>query len=94
MMKVNFKFDNGVEVEDIVSGLTGIIDCASVWLNGCKRYSVQPRVQLLENNKPEAIWMDEANLVKISDGVNRKIKPKDTGGQSSINTSQRSGDSR
>lgn len=88
-MKVEFKFNNGDEVEDIVSGFKGIIDCASLWLNGCRRYSVQPKMGKDKTEKPESIWMDEETLKKLSDGVNKKIKPSKTGGPSFSSESAR-----
>ena len=78
-MKVEFKFENGEEVKDVVSGFTGIIDCVSLWLNGCRRYSIQPKMKEGETSKPDSIWMDEESLVKISEGVKKNIKPSKTG---------------
>ena len=79
-MKVKFKFSNGEEVEDVVSGFTGIVDCVSLWLNGCRRYSVQPKMKVGETVKPESLWIDEESLLKLSDGVKNKIEPTETGG--------------
>lgn len=81
-MKVNFKFDNGEEVKDIVSGFVGIIDCSALWLNGCRRYSVQPKIKEGEMTKPESIWIDEESLEKLSDGVKKIVEPTKTGGAS------------
>ena len=79
-MKVEFKFENGDEVMDLVSEFTGIIDCSSLWLNGCRRYSVQPKMKKGETSKPDSIWVDEETIIKLSDGVNKIIKPSKTGG--------------
>lgn len=79
-MVVEFKFSNGEEVKDIVSGFVGIIDCCSLWLNGCKRYSVQPKMKKGETVKPDSIWIDEESIEKLSDGVIKKVKPTPTGG--------------
>ena len=68
-MKVEFKFNNGEEVQDRISGLTGIIDCAALWINGCKRYSVQPKMKEGDTERPESIWIDEETIVKLSDGI-------------------------
>lgn len=81
-MKVEFKYPNGIEVKDTVSGFTGIIDCCALWLNGCVRYSVQPKMKKGEVKKPDSIWIDEETLIKVSDGVNEKVKPSKTGGPS------------
>jgi len=82
MTKIEFKFKNGEEVKDLVTGLIGIIDCSSMWLNGCKRYSVQPRIQGDETKRPNAIWMDEEQLEFVSAGISKKVKPTETGGPS------------
>jgi hypothetical protein len=81
-MKVVFEFDNGIEVRDKVSGFVGIIDCCALWLNGCRRYSVQPRMKEGETTRPDSIWIDEETLEKVSEGVNKQIKPTKTGGPS------------
>jgi hypothetical protein len=81
-MKVDFKFSNGEEVKDVVSGFTGIIDCVSLWLNGCRRYSVQPKMKEGETTKPDSLWIDEESIVKLSDGVKKTVKPTKTGGPS------------
>ena len=82
MKVVEFKFENGQEVSDVVSGFTGIIDCSSIWLNGCKRYSVQPKVKAGENTKPESVWFDEEQLSLKSSGIADKVDPTPTGGPS------------
>jgi len=82
IMIVDFEFDNGDEVKDKVSDFTGIIDCSALWLNGCRRYSIQPKMKKGETTKPDSIWIDEETLEKMSDGVNKAIKPKKTGGPS------------
>ena len=86
MTKIEFKFSNGDEVKDLVSGFKGIINCSSIWINGCIRYSVQPAVNKGENKMPDSIWVDEQSIEKISDGVNKKIKPKKTGGPYAVST--------
>lgn len=79
-MKVDFKYSNGEEVKDIVSGFTGIIDCCSLWLNGCRRYSVQPKMKKGDTTRPESLWIDEETLEKVSDGIS--VEPSNTGGPS------------
>lgn len=93
-MKVNFKFENGEEVQDVTSGFKGIINCVSMWLNGCKRYSVQPKMKEGENTMPDAMWVDEESLVKISDRVKKKVEPTPTGGPSFKSTDARPNKSR
>ena len=79
-MTVEFKFSNGEEVEDVISGFKGIIDCCALWINGCKRYSVQPKMKKGDTDKPDSLWIDEESLKKISDGVKKKVTPTRTGG--------------
>ena len=88
-MTVNFKFKNGIEVQDKVSGFKGIINCSCIWLNGCRRYSVQPKVKEGETKKPESLWMEEETLIIVSEGVHKKIKPTKTGGPSFSRVSAR-----
>jgi len=88
-MNVDFKFSNGEEVKDVVSGFTGIIDCCSLWLNGCRRYSVQPKMKEGETSKPDSLWIDEESIEKISDGVKKVVIPTKTGGPSSSSSCAR-----
>jgi len=82
-MKVKFKFKNGQQVRDMLTGLEGTIDCCALWLNGCRRYSVQPRCKESEmDKKPESWWMDEEQLELIGEGLSKKVKPSKTGGPS------------
>ena len=81
-MRTEFKFDNGQKVKDKVTGMTGIINGAVIWLNGCKQYSVQPRMAKGDSKKPSSWWVDEAQLEVMKGGLLDKIKTKDTGGPS------------
>jgi len=83
-MKIEFKFENGVKVKDAVTGLTGIINGAVIWLNGCIQYSVQPRAKSGETKKPGSWWIDEEQLEAVRGGILNKMKPKvkQTGGPS------------
>ncbi len=89
MKTIKFKYANGVEVEDLVSGITGIINGSCLWLNGCKQYSVQPKTKDGENSKVDSWWIDEAQLRKLSDGLSEKIETKDTGGPSMRSTNSK-----
>ena len=84
MSKVIFKFDTGLEVRCRVTGVKGIINARSEWLNGCIRYSVQPPAEKKTPTvMPDGWWIDEAQLEVISDGLNKKpIAKRRTGGPS------------
>lgn len=82
----------GVHVRDTVTGLKGIIDTRAEWLNGCLRYSVQPKMKKADKETPKSYWVDEAQLEQIGEGVRRADKPEQvarTGGPTFENTSQR-----
>lgn len=81
MYTANFKFKNGQKVEDLVSGVVGIINCSSFWLNGCVRYSIQPKAKEGDNVMPEPWWVDEEQIKLIDEGVS--INATRTGGPSS-----------
>jgi hypothetical protein len=77
---VKFKFPQGAEVKDQVTGLVGVINCRAEWLNGCHRYSIQPKISDKEPNKlPDSYWVDgeQLELVKQKKVVVDKTK---TGG--------------
>ena len=61
-----FIFELGQEVEDIVTGFTGIVRSRSQWLTGCNTYGVVSRK--LKDDKPqEPVWFDE-HILKASGG--------------------------
>ncbi len=73
-----FKFELGIEVQDVITEFTGIIMSRSEHLTGCNVYSVAPKV--LTDGKPgETQWYDENRLIKVSDGVADKFQTFDTG---------------
>lgn len=74
------KFSNGDKVQDLVTGLKGIITATTIWLNGCIRYLVQP--QELKDGKPvDASTFDENELKLIrSDVVSESNPEKKHGG--------------
>lgn len=82
MSTITFKFPTGVLVQDTVSGLEGIINGRVEWINGCKQYSVQPRVKKDDpSKKPDSWWIDEAQLEELADANNPiTIDKKGTGG--------------
>ena len=77
-MKVEFKYRNGLEVKDLISGVKGIINCQSIWINGCIRYSIQPKAKKNDTSIPESWWLDEQQVEVIGEGL--KIEEKETGG--------------
>jgi hypothetical protein len=85
MQQVTFKFANGEQVRDIITGYTGTVNCLAVWINGCKRCSVQPLMKEGESTLPDSVWIDEESLEKISDGIKGRITPSETGGPSHVN---------
>ena len=61
---MNFKFELGDEVSDMVTGLVGVIVARSEYLNGCKQYCL--KVQKLKDGKPiEGEWIDQQQLKLI-----------------------------
>ena len=88
--KVTFKYPLGIRVRDRVSQLTGIIDARCQWLNGCLRYSVQPAMKEGADKIPDGMWVDEAQLEIVDDGLNEKpVKVKKDGGPSFSSRSAR-----
>jgi hypothetical protein len=73
-----FKFKNGDNVRDVVTGFTGVIMGRTQWLNGCVRYCVQSKV--LKDGAPNDFNFDEEQLELT--GAARIIinKPVPTGG--------------
>ncbi len=73
------KIKLGVKVRDKVSGFEGIVGARIVYLNGCIRYELIPRVG--EDGKSrESEFFDEARIEVVKDGKQVKVERKSTGG--------------
>ena len=75
MEVVNIKFKSGLLVKDKVTGITGIINAQAKWINGCIRYSVQPKAKKGNNEIPESYWIDEAQIKKVGKGFSIEQTP-------------------
>jgi hypothetical protein len=76
-----FKFSNGDEVKDKITGFKGIIVAQTRWLNGCIRYLIQP--QTLRDGKTiegESIDEGQLDLIKAVKPVKKEAGKKDIGG--------------
>jgi hypothetical protein len=67
----------GAQVKDKVSGYVGIATSRVEYLNGCVQYGVRGKVDK-DNKAPEAVYIDEEQLVVFGKGIS--IVPKPTGG--------------
>lgn len=64
LVKANdiFRFNNGDEVKDKISGFVGVVIARTDWFNGCVRYTIQSQ-QLKDNSAPgEAHTFDDEQL--------------------------------
>jgi hypothetical protein len=58
----------GDRVEDMVTGLKGIVVCVTTWLHGCIRMGVQP--EEFKDGKPaEAVYFDQTQLKLLKKGI-------------------------
>lgn len=76
-MERNFKFENGDEVEEIVTGFQGVITGTCFYLTGCNNYLVVPKTRE-SDKKPDGSWIDEGRLRLTEKG---KIKCEDVAGE-------------
>lgn len=60
----------GYEVEDVVTGVKGIVTSENAWLNGCVRCGLET---CDGDGKPVEYWIDKGRLKKIPGG--RRIIP-------------------
>lgn len=73
MEKVNFKFETGEEVKDLVTGFKGVVTAMCKYFNGCIQYRVKP-TKLTEDGEPKkSLWFDEEQLKCTKKTT--KIKP-------------------
>jgi len=66
----------GDEVKDPFSGFTGIAMSAHEYLNGCRRISVQPKVDK-EGKLPEMQTFDEPQLRLVKPNVSASVTPRE-----------------
>jgi len=59
------KFKNGDKVKDTITGFEGTIVCVAVYLNGCIRYSIQPKIDKAGlYQESETIDEEQLELIK------------------------------
>jgi len=68
------KFKNGDKVKDTITGFEGTIVCVAVYLNGCIRYSIQPKIDKAGLYQ-ESETIDEEQLELIKEKKPKKTKP-------------------
>lgn len=60
----------GDRVKDRITGFTGIVICETTWLNGCRRFGLQPE-KLHEGKPVEDRYFDEGQLVNVKADVHQ-----------------------
>lgn len=72
-------FELGERVEDLVSGIKGIVIARLEHLNGCIHYGIKPKADK-DGKDVEATYIDSQQLVKVDEGIRKKIVQNNTGG--------------
>lgn len=68
----------GDKAKDLVSGFEGIITNKVECLNGCNRYVLAETPKKGVKNEFRTVEIDEQQVEKMNDGLNKKNKPKQT----------------
>ena len=63
----------GDRVEDRITGLSGIVVVKSEYMNGCRRFGVQPEKLAKDGTIPKDEWFDEPSLIVVQKGVHTVI---------------------
>ncbi len=63
MTQPKFKFSQNEEVQDVVTGLTGIVMCRAEYASGCRHYGIQQRMVTKEGKTPDWEYLDESRLI-------------------------------
>jgi len=71
----NFDFELGMEAEDVVTGLTGIITAKVEYLTGCIQFCLKPKGIKPDGDTKEGHYIDENQLRYIGEGLRGVIKP-------------------
>ncbi|MEW8508895.1 MAG: hypothetical protein AB2598_19570 [Candidatus Thiodiazotropha sp.] len=61
MSTVNFKYENGDVLTDIVTGLTGVVMVRAEYSTGCHHYGIQPQ-KTIDGKEPDWTWLDQSRL--------------------------------
>jgi len=73
-----FKFQNGDQVKDKITGFSGIITGRGDYLTGCNQYAIQPPAKE-DGTLPDAHWFDEDRVEKLKK-KRKKLTVKKAGG--------------
>lgn len=73
-------FQFGDEVKDVVTGFKGILVARAMWLHGCNKAQVQPKMKRGATKYPDAKFFDESQLKLVKAKVAVVKKTKRTGG--------------
>lgn len=67
-----FKYKLGIEVEDKITGLRGILIGRAEHITGCDTYGLQPKVK--DNTIVSSTWIDEGRIEVIKRSKNKITK--------------------
>lgn len=72
------RIELGDSARDVITGFEGVIVAETIWMQGCRRLTVQPRD--VHDGKPiEAVTFDETQLALVKreavPAPNRKVRP-------------------
>lgn len=70
----------GCKVRDVVTGFEGIAESKHIYLNGCVRYGVTPKIKAGEAEMPKMSTVDVEQLEYIDNGVNDTLHAEPSGG--------------
>lgn len=68
MITKEFKFKNGDEVVEKITGFKGVITGTCFYLTGCNQYLITARAEK-EGKEPIALWYDEGRIELVKKEV-------------------------
>ncbi len=90
MITKEFKFANGDEVFEKVSGFRGTITGTCFYLTGCNQYLITGRSK--EGKEPTSLWYDEGRLESIGQRISEEdVRAKTAGCDIPPNRGKRGG---
>lgn len=80
MFTKEFKFENGDEVVEKITGFKGVITGTCFYLTGCNQYLITAKAEN-EGKEPVALWYDEGRIQLVKKEVfeSDDVKAKDNG---------------
>lgn len=64
---MEMKFEFGDQLKDAITGFRGTAIGYCTYITGCNQYLLVPKVNKVNDKRPDGEWFDEDRLMKVKD---------------------------